>query len=259
MPIPARRRLRLAAAAAALAVVAGCGGSGGPPPPGPDVGTRLDAKMPASILQLPLTTSTGKHTSLSAYAGKVMVVSDSLTLCQESCPLDTSNVVEAARAVQHAGLGDKVVFLTITVDPQRDTPHRLAAYRKFYANPGQLPDWRLLTGSKHAIATLWRHLGVFTKKVPLKPKDAGVDWLTHKRLTYDVAHSDIVFFFDARQHERFLIDGIANARNGAVPSTLRAFLSDTGKKNLHHPRAGSWTVGQALQTVSWLAGRKISR
>ena len=57
------------------------------------------------------------------------MISDVMTLCQESCPLDTANVVAAARPVERAGLDSKVVFLSITIDPGRDTVAQLAAYR----------------------------------------------------------------------------------------------------------------------------------
>jgi cytochrome oxidase Cu insertion factor (SCO1/SenC/PrrC family) len=80
-----------------------------------------------------------------------------MTLCQETCPLDTANLVGAARAVTAAGLGDRVAFATITIDPHRDTPARLAAYRDQFA-PAPA-DWRLLTGSPDTLAALWKDLG----------------------------------------------------------------------------------------------------
>ncbi|MGH3510240.1 MAG: SCO family protein, partial [Nocardioidaceae bacterium] len=252
-----RRPWALLALGPVLALAAACGsGPSAPAAPSQAVGTKLDGPLKPAISALPLRTSTGATTTLAAYAGKVVVISDSMTLCQESCPLDTTNIVEAARAVNRAGLADKVVFLTISVDPGRDTTARLAAYRKFYAAPGQLPNWVLLTGRAADIDALWKYFGVFWKKVG--PDKGATDWMTGKPLTYDVTHSDDVFFVDEHQHERFLISGMAMVRKGTIPSALQSFLNTEGRQNMEHPQAGSWTVDQLLQTVSWLTGRHVA-
>ncbi|HET7172854.1 MAG TPA: SCO family protein [Nocardioidaceae bacterium] len=238
-------------------ILAGCGSSP-PPAPGNKVGTQLDGAVKASILSTPLVDWRGKGTTLSAYAGKVLVISDAMTLCQETCPLNTANVVAAARKVARAGLGDRVRFVSITVDPQRDTPAQLAAYRRLFTARSGLPDWTLLTGSPADIDRLWSYLGVYRKKVP-EPKPAAVNWRTGQPLTYDVQHSDELFFFDSRQHERFVISGMGNVTSTKlVPRQLRSFLSAQGERNLAHPPAESWTVPQVLQVVSWLTGDRVS-
>ncbi len=129
--------------AACAMLLSGCGGgsTAAPSPPARSVGTRLDAAVPKSILALPFTDSQGHVRHLSDFAGKLLVLSDSMTLCQESCPLDTAGVVQTAREVAKAGNAHGAEFLTVTVDPQRDTPRRLAAYRKlFRPSPVQLAD-----------------------------------------------------------------------------------------------------------------------
>jgi len=251
-------RLRIPVAVAAILLVAGCGSSGPPGAPGTAVGTDLGRHpLAADIKTMPLKTSEGSATSLGAYAGKIVVVSDSMSLCQESCPLTTANVVAAARAVDKAGLGNKVVFLTITVDPNRDSVARLAAYRKFFAKPGQLPNWQLLTGAPSDIDALWKYFGVYWKKVKQDNPAEAIDWMTGRKLTYDIVHSDDVYFIDPSQDERFLIDGMAMTSKGTVPSALKSFMNGEGMQNMHHPGAGAWTVDEVLQTVSWLAGKQI--
>ncbi len=251
-------RLLLALVAGTL-LLAGCAtAQQQPPAPGNDIGTQLDAPVSPSITHLQLTDSAGHRTSLARYAGKVLVVSDSMTLCQETCPLDTTNIVSAARAVERAGLSDKVQFLTITVDPQRDTPHRLAVYRSLYAGPQQLHDWDLLTGDQATVSRLWKYFGVYSRKVP-QSQPPPKDWLTGRPLTYDVQHSDEVFFLDGSQHERFLISGMGHVESAAmVPQRLRGFLNTRGHHNLTHGGRMAWTVPQVLQTVSWLAGHRIN-
>lgn len=203
----------LAAGLAASALLAACdSGSHAPAPPGPSVGQQLDATVPAAVRDSVLVSASGQRVDLASFADKVVVVSDMMTLCQETCPLDTANVVAAARAVERAGLGDRVEFLSISIDPARDTPQRLAAYRRLFAPaPG---DWLTLTGTPATLTTMWKDLGVWIQKVPDTPP-APRDWLTGKPLTYDLNHSDEVFFLDPHGHERFLLEGaphLASAR-----------------------------------------------
>lgn len=250
--------LQVAGALLVTAGLAGCGdvARAAPPAPSNAVGTRIDAAVPKRVLSLPFQDSTGRTRHLSDFAGKLVVLSDSMTLCQESCPLDTSSVVSAARQVAGHGAADDVEFLTVTVDPRRDTPRRLAAYRSlFRPTPA---NWLTLTGSARDIRALWKAFGVYTKRVP-DDTPAPRDWLTGKPLTYDIEHSDEVFFLDASSHERFILDGIPEVHGASsVPSTLYQFLSRDGRRNVLHPKRGAWTPTQALQVIDWLAGHRVS-
>src|SRR5690349_22839819 len=94
-----------------LAACAGGGASGKPPAPDQSVGTTLDSVVPADVLDAPLRDSTGHPTSLSAFRGKVIVLGDSLTLCQEICPLLSANFTSMARETDSKGLGNDVQFV----------------------------------------------------------------------------------------------------------------------------------------------------
>ncbi len=120
----------LATVLAAGAIMAGCGGSPGVPgPPSAYLGTVVDRPVPAGIADLPLTTDAGRPTSLGAWHGQVVVLADFLTLCQETCPLTTGNLLVMDRAVMAAGLGHRVRFAELTVDPERGAREPAAAYR----------------------------------------------------------------------------------------------------------------------------------
>jgi protein SCO1/2 len=227
-----------------------------PAAPPASVGTRDDRQLPRSVLTLPLVDSSGRPTSLSAFAGRILVVSDVLTLCQETCPMDTADLVDTARAVSAAGLGDRVEFVSITVDPDRDTPARMAAYRRLYAPTPA--NWAALTGSAASLTALWHYLGVYHQRVA-EYGSTATDWLTGRPLTYDVTHSDLVFFLDSGGRDRFVVDGVGHVAAGdRLPAALSGFLSDEGRHNLAaSPSAGTWTVGQALAVVSWLVARPI--
>lgn len=259
------RRTKASAAVAgavlAAAALAGCGGSAassGPPAPGRSVGTRLNAPMASKIMALPFTDAQGHRTTLGSFDGKVVVVYAAMTSCTSDCPLDTANIVSAAKATDRAGLSKKVEYLSVTIDPGRDTPQRLAAYRKLYAGPGQLPNWKLLTGSRQNLSALWKYLGVYWKKVPIE-KPYPTDWQTGQPVTYDVEHADEVFLLDGNGHERFVISGYAHVpRTSAVPARLRGFLDEHGRQHLNEPGMSSWTPEDVLTGVSWLTGREVS-
>lgn len=249
-----RVRPGLAAVAAALVLLAGCG-DGRPARPGQSLGTSLDRAVPTGIQDLEFTTSTGAQVSLAALRGKVVVLTDFLTLCSEQCPMTSANVNAMARAVHADGLDDKAVFVEVTVDPARDTPARLAAYRHLFAGA---PNWLLLTTTPANLAVFCRYFGIFYKKTK-EDSPPDVDWRTGQPLTYDVAHQDAVVFLDPTLHERFVIVGNADTQGTAPPGRLTSFLNDQGEQNLDHPGRLSWTVPDGLQVVGWLLGRSVTR
>jgi protein SCO1/2 len=124
------------------------------------VGQPADATLPASVARADLVASTGKPFKIADLRGKVVVISDMMTLCQETCPLDTANVVAAARAAERDGFGNRVEFLSVTIDPERDTVSRLAAYRRLY-RPAPA-DWTAATGAATTLSSFWRTLGVIS-------------------------------------------------------------------------------------------------
>lgn len=249
------RRASVAVAVAAAATVTACSARAHPPAAPSSLGTPIDIPMPAGLLDLPFTDSSGHHLTLASFKGKILVLSDLLTLCQETCPVSTATLVQAAKAVAASGSTGKVEFISITVDPQRDTPARLAAYRALF-EPAPA-NWVTLTGAPADIDRLWNALGVWRHRVA-DEVPAPTDWLTHQPLTYDVEHSDQVLFFDARAHDRFVLDGPAHVRAPTdIPPPLSAFLNAEGQHNVTDPAAVAWTEEQALEVVSWLVGHPI--
>lgn len=237
-------------------VLAGCAGPAQVPAPSTAIGQTFNRPLTPAVLDAPLVASDGHRLTLASFAGKVLVISDFMSLCQESCPMDTANVVAAARAVERAGLGNKVEFVSVTVDPHRDTPVQLAAYRKLY---GPAPaDWMVLTGSPAVLDAFWKELGVYVHKTIDKPPFPH-NWRTGKPLKYDITHSDAVIFLDGRGRERFLLMGIPYvAKDTSIPTTLLAFMDAEGHRNLADPPQGAWTVPQEMQVLSWLVQRRIT-
>ncbi len=252
---------------AAALVLSGCGSSGAPAAvvvssqpagasgqPAPSAGSLFDKPIPDSIASLPLVDQNGHTVSLASLRGKTVVLADFLTLCQEICPLTSTNLHQVAKAAEAAGLSSSVVVVEATVDPQRDTPARLAAYEKLY---GALPNWELLTGTPAQIAALWKEFGASYDKVAEPAGPAPIDWMTGKPLTFDVEHQDVVFVIGPDGHEKWLVSGNPNTNGAKPPSTLWDFLNDDGQANFSSPPSKSWTAADVEQAVSYVTGHHL--
>jgi protein SCO1/2 len=237
----------------AAAFVVGRASTRPPGPPPAQLGTALDQAVPADIRQLPLTDEFGHPTNLAAFDGKIVVLTDFMTLCQEICPFTTAELNHVDDAATKAGLAGTVQFVNITIDPERDTPARLHAYRDF-AN--LLPNWSLLTGTPENLALLWKYFGASYFKQPASATPS-LDWMTGKPLTYDIAHSDVLLYLDKAGHERFIIQGMPDGHGAPLTAGERSFLSDTGFANLTQNQDVTWTEPQALQVVSWLTKKHL--
>ena len=108
-------------------------------------GTAVDRALGT----LPLTDERGRPTSLSAFRGRYVVLAPSLTLCHEVCPLTTGALMRIRREVRSRGLGDRVIVAEATVDPWRDSPARVRAFKRRTGT-----DIRFLTGTKSEIRRL---------------------------------------------------------------------------------------------------------
>ena len=225
---------------------AACGNSGDPAPPPASQGIVQNRPIP----DVPLISPSGAATSLAAYRGKYVVMAPFLTLCQDECPLVTGAFIALQHDVDVAGLGKKVVFMEITVDPGRDSPARLAAYSKEFG-----ADWPLLTGTPANLDALWKTLGVSVQIVP-EAQPAKIDWFTGKPLTYDVDHTDGYFLIDPAGHEVFSDSNPPNLR-GQLDKKLTNLLNGGGLQNLEHQGNPNWTLADALRSISWLVGQNI--
>jgi cytochrome oxidase Cu insertion factor (SCO1/SenC/PrrC family) len=78
------------------------------------------------------------------------------TTCRGVCPLLGANFAAVARELAKRGAHD-VALVSISVDPEHDTPERLAAWRRERGGP---PSWTLVTGSRRDVDRLLAHLGM---------------------------------------------------------------------------------------------------
>lgn len=240
-----------------LAALTACGARRADMSPPTPVFTAAEVNraIPAAVLSLRLTTSDGTPISLRTLRGKVVVLADVMTLGQDTSPVNSTVIVQAARAVERAGLGDRVTFVSVTIDPDRDTPARLADYRDlFFDAPA---DWVLATGTPTALDTLWRYFGVSRQRVATDPSRA-VDWMTRRPLTYDIHHNDEVHFIDPTGRDRFVLGGPARVSSADdLPALLDVDLDNRGRRTLTDPALTTWTPRRVLNVVSSLTGERI--
>jgi protein SCO1/2 len=107
----------------------------------------------------------GRPFSLEALRGKAVVVSFVFTTCTGTCPATTSRLVQVQRKLRSAGLwGDSVSFVSITLDPARDSPPALKSYGA--SQGADLSHWTFATGSVADVARVWRAWDMWARLTP---------------------------------------------------------------------------------------------
>ncbi len=120
-------------------------------------GTMLDA--PRSIVDFRLNGANGNAFTNADLADHWTVVFPGYTYCPDVCP----TTLALLKTVQ-AGLGataSSVRFVFLSVDPERDTPEKLANYLHYFS-----PDFVGVTGGSEQLDRLGASLGYVYTKVP---------------------------------------------------------------------------------------------
>lgn len=127
---------------------------------------RLPEIGPAPLFSL--TSQDGKPVSMMGFRGKAVVVTFIYANCADICPLLTAKM---ARLQDRLGpdFGRNVVFASITVDPERDTPDVLARYAR--AHGADLSGWTFLTGPRAEIELVALRYGVVVRKIARRDVD----------------------------------------------------------------------------------------
>jgi protein SCO1 len=132
-----------------------------------------------------LTDSAGKPFELSSLEGKVVLVSFIYTTCTGVCPGTTQAMVRVRNALKEAKLwGTSVEFVSITLDPGRDTPDVLRQYATLFRADDQA--WHFLTSPPEQVRSVIADWGMWVKALPSGALD----------------HPSRIFLLDARGHQR---------------------------------------------------------
>lgn len=158
----------------ALALLAACGQSAPSEPP-PLEGAAIGG--PFTLID-----SQGQTVRWSDFDGRWRMVYFGYTWCPDVCPFDLNRMMAGYRlwAEEYPDLADSVQPIFITIDPERDTPEKIAEYT---ANFGD--NLLGLTGTPEAIAEAAANFSVFYNR---GPDDSNVGYL--------MEHSNAAYLLD---------------------------------------------------------------
>jgi len=162
-----------------------------------------------------LTDQAGRPVVFSALGDRVLLLDFIYTRCPGPCPVQTSRQVAIQRRIPEA-LRSRVWFLSLSLDPERDTPADLERYAR--ARGADLSNWSFLTGPSEALAALARSYGVGS----LRKEDGTID---HTLVTFLVHDGRLLDRYrpEPGEDDRLLADVVALAsRPPATPETPAA-------------------------------------
>jgi protein SCO1/2 len=134
------------------------GGSG----PAPSLMRATLYPSPQSLGDLALIDQDGRPFTAAAMRGQWWLVFFGFTQCPDICPTTLATLARARAALADLPPAQQPHVLLISVDPERDTPERLAAYVHHFD-----PQFVGATGSLPAVAAAAKRFGVPYAKVGL--------------------------------------------------------------------------------------------
>ena len=120
---------------------------------------RREVMLP--IDDFSLTDQSGKNFHFKNLQGKVVVVAFSYTTCPDICPLITAALRQVQTNLSNEERKNSHL-LTVTTDPEIDSPKVLAGYAKRYG--AELGGWSFLTGDESTLKSVWKNFGVGVKR-----------------------------------------------------------------------------------------------
>ena len=124
------------------------------------------AQIGREVPDFRLTNQDGKQISLKDFRGRALAITFIYTRCPlpEYCTLMSRNFSDLALQLQNAPeLKDKIRLLTISFDPQTDTPQKLKEYGLGYLGKGAKPDftvWQLATAPDAQVKSIADFFGL---------------------------------------------------------------------------------------------------
>ena len=147
------------------------------------------APAPPVIAEVPpdfeLTDQDGRPFTPESMHGEVWVVGFMFTKCPSLCPQITSAMQQYQDALDRAKLGGHVKLLSVSVDPENDTPEALKAYAESYGIDES--SWRIVTAGDAAKTEAFVVGGFKVGVGEKKEIDPGV---------FDIAHSSKLALVD---------------------------------------------------------------
>jgi protein SCO1/2 len=99
----------------------------------------------------------GKRFLSTNLRAKIVVLDFIYTTCTDVCPLFTANFARLQRQLNPEHKSD-VIFVSITTDPEIDSPKVLKAYAQRYG--ADFGNWTFLTGTEAQLKEVWKNFGI---------------------------------------------------------------------------------------------------
>lgn len=131
---------------------------------------RSEPLVYGSLPAFELVNQLGQPVSLKNYQGKVWVANFIFTSCAGTCPMLTQRMKKVQEAIEGMGAATDLPLriVSFSVDPERDTPEKLAQYaQSFRTNP---KIWTFVTGPLDKVTeTVVKGFKISMGKVPVQP------------------------------------------------------------------------------------------
>lgn len=115
---------------------------------------------------------------------KLKVVEFMYTNCPDICPTTTLKMNMLKSDLEKEGVfGDKVQFLTITIDPYRDTPEKLKEYMANFDVEND-EDWIFLTGDQNHIKEDIKEIEELASTFQFQFRDPGDGFYVHSTFVF---------------------------------------------------------------------------
>jgi len=169
---------------------------------------RPDLPVLVELPQFSLLAEDGKPFHRHDLLGRVWIADFVFTSCADACPRLQAKMKKIQDRLLPLEQGGNIGLLSISVDPERDTPEKLKQYGETYgARPGL---WRSLTGEEKEVErTVVRGFHTAMGKVPREgadPRMAAFEILHGERLVLVDRMGRIRGFYDADDQDRLLRD-----------------------------------------------------
>ncbi len=177
---------------------------------------RPDQPVLASLPAFSLVDEGGKPFHRDDMLGRVWVADFVFTSCADACPKLQTKMRRIQERLLPPEQGGNIGLLSITVDPERDTPEKLRQYAQaFGARQG---IWRYLTGEQKEVErTVVQGFHTAMAKLPVKGEDPHIE-------AFDIMHGErlvlvdrlgrIRGFYDADDQDAILRDARALTAGG---------------------------------------------
>ncbi|HEX3450894.1 MAG TPA: SCO family protein [Isosphaeraceae bacterium] len=155
--------------------------------------------------------SSGKLFDLTSLKGKVVIVSFVYTTCNGTCPATTLTLSRVQKVLRQAKLwGTSVEFVSISLDPERDTPDVLKRYAELFN--ADLANWNFLTGSRSDVQSVIAAWGMWARIGPSGALD----------------HPSRIFLLDPQGHQREIYN-LEFLKTETVIQDVKELLAEVSK------------------------------